>query len=388
MTVASVPGALEVGSISSLREFEPLKGEWDELVRAMPRPSPFLLHGWLERWWRSYGEGAVLELHVARRDGRLVAALPLYVRSHLGLSVASFLGGRQSALGDLLLAPGEPSALAPQLASRLWGTGIDYVDLYGLPCGSRLVDALPDSLDVIERVESPVLDLSEGWEAVYQAKTSSKKRNLHRRRRRQLSELGRLETVVARTPDELLPALEEAFRLHELRWEGRPDGSGFATPTGRTFQRDAMLALAELDVPRIVLLTLDGSAIAFHYFFALEGRMYVHRLGFDPAFARHSPGLVNTLDTIEAAAAEGLRRVEYLGGAERYKLELSDGLDPLCQAMGLARGPRARAVVAARMAAIRLRLRLKREPALRRLYVDGLAPIRRLRTRSRRPPRP
>ena len=30
--------------------------------------------------------------------------------------------------------------------------------------------------------------------------------------------------------------------------------------------------------------------------------MYVHRLAFDPAFARYSPGLVNTLDTIEAAA--------------------------------------------------------------------------------------
>jgi hypothetical protein len=48
MTVASVPGALEVGTISSLDEFELLKGELDEVVRAMPRPSPFLLHGWLE----------------------------------------------------------------------------------------------------------------------------------------------------------------------------------------------------------------------------------------------------------------------------------------------------------------------------------------------------
>ena len=36
--------------------------------------------------------------------------------------------------------------------------------------------------------------------------------------------------------------------------------------------------------------------------------MYVHRLGFDPAYARYSPGLVNTLDTIETAAAEGLER--------------------------------------------------------------------------------
>jgi CelD/BcsL family acetyltransferase involved in cellulose biosynthesis len=383
MTVATPPAALETGTISTLEEFEPLQGEWDELVRAMPRPSPFLLHAWLDHWWRCYGDDATLALHVVRRDGRLVAGLPLYVRSHLGLSVASFVGGGQSALADLLLAPGEAPEVATELAHRMASSGVDYVDLYGLPNGSRIAAALPHSLEVLERVESPVLDLSEGWDSVYRAKTSSKRRNLHRRRRKQLSELGRLETVVARAPDELLPALEEAFRLHDLRWEGRPDGSGFAIPTGRAFHRDAMLALAELDVPRIVLLMLDGQAIAFHYFFSFEGCMYVHRLAFDPAFARHSPGLVNTLDTLEAAAAEGLRRVEYLGGAERYKLELADELDPLCHAIGLARGPRARAVVSARLAAIRIRLRLKREPALRRLYVDGLAPIRRFRARSR-----
>jgi CelD/BcsL family acetyltransferase involved in cellulose biosynthesis len=144
-----------------------------------------------------------------------------------------------------------------------------------------------------------------------------------------------------------------------------------------------MLRLAELDIPRIVLLTLDGKAIAFHYYFALEGRMYVHRLGFDPALARYSPGLVNTLDTIETAAAEGLTRVEFLGGAERYKLELADDFDPLCHGLGLARGLRARALVTAELGAIELRLRLKQSPALRHLYVDGLAPLRRVAARSR-----
>ena len=218
---------------------------------------------------------------------------------------------------------------------------------------------------------------------VYASKTSSKKRNLHRRRRRQLGELGPLEVRVAREPEELLAALEDAFRLHRLRWEGRPDGSGFATPMGERFHRAAVLRLAELDIPRIVLLRLAGRAIAFHYYLAFEGRMYVHRLGFDPDFARYSPGLVNTLDTLEAAAAEGLTRVEFLGGAERYKLELADGFDPLCHGLGLARGVRARSLVAAELGVIRLRMRLKESPRFRRLYVDGLAPLRRLKAGSR-----
>ena len=125
-------------------------------------------------------------------------------------------------------------------------------------------------------------------------------------------------------------------------------------------------------------LRLDGRAIAFHYWFALEGCMYVHRLAFDPELARWSPGLVNTLDAIQSAADEGMTRVEYLGGGERYKLELSDGLSPLCHGFGLSSGVRGRAYAMAHLATIKGRLRLKRSPRLHRLYFEDLAPARRL----------
>jgi CelD/BcsL family acetyltransferase involved in cellulose biosynthesis len=387
MNTAAVEAALEYETVTRPDTFDALAAEWDGLVRASRRPSPFLLHAWLRTWWRHFGDGAELAVSIARRDGRLVAALPLLTRSHLGLRAARFLGGRQSALADLLLAPGENAGVGGAMAAGLAGQA-DFVDLYGLPTRSNVADAFGSSLTLIDRVEAPVLDLTPGWDAVYEAKTTSKKRNLHRRRRRQLSELGNLEIVVARDPDSLRPALEDAFRLHLLRWEGRPDGSGFATDVGRRFHREVLEPLAELDVPRIVLLKLDGRAIAFHYYLALEGCMYVHRLAFDPAFGRFSPGLVNTLDTIEAAAAEGLTRVEFLGGAERYKIELADRIEPLCHGLGLARNAPARAAVAARLATIRLRLRLKQSPRLQRFYLDGAAPIRRFVSRSRNALRP
>ena len=236
--------------------------------------------------------------------------------------------------------------------------------------------ATPKRLRLITRVEAPVLDLTDGWDAVYTAKTGSKKRNLHRRRRKQLAELGELTVELARSGPELETALEDAFRLHGLRWAGRPDGSRFATPVGKRFHRAAIQALAADDIPRIITLKLDGRPIAFHYYFLLGGRMYVHRLAFDPEFARFSPGLVNTLDALEAAAGEGAVLVEYLGGDERYKLELSDRLEPLSQGLGLARTPQGRGVTLARLGVIRGRRRLKRSPALRKLYFEGLAPAR------------
>ena len=50
-----------------------------------------------------------------------------------------------------------------------------------------------------------------------------------------------------------------------------------------------------------------------------------------PELARYSPGLVATLETIRLASDDGMRRVEFLGGGERYKLELADHLEPLSE---------------------------------------------------------
>jgi CelD/BcsL family acetyltransferase involved in cellulose biosynthesis len=378
VVASTAPAELTLGTISTETAFARLADGWDELVRSSARPSPFLLHAWLLEWWRHYGKGGELAVHVAYRDGGLAGALPLCVRKRHGLRVLSFVGG-DPAPADLLLAAGEDGEVAAALVACAASVGRDFADLCGLPAGCRLVAAVdPSAMTLIERSEAPVLDLRPGWDTVYRSKLSSKRRSHHRRRRRQLAALGRVEVEVARSPAELEPALESAFRLHELRWRGRPDGSGFASPLGRRFNHAAIQALAALDIPRIVTMKIDGRPVAFHYYLAFEGRMYVHRIGFDPAIGRFSPGVINTLDAIEAAASEGVSRVEFLGGAERYKVELADRLEPLYQGLGLAGSVRGRAAVAARVAGIRTRKRLKRSPALRRFYFDGLAPARRL----------
>jgi CelD/BcsL family acetyltransferase involved in cellulose biosynthesis len=377
----------ELATVETAEGLAALAAEWDALVLASPRPSPFLLHGWLTAWWRHYGHGSRLAIVTARREGRLVGALPLFVCRQGPLRVARFLGAHESALADLLLAAGEDDA-GGALLERARSEDFHLVDLFGLPAGSRLERLARGSrLEVFERVEAPVLLMPDGWEAAYAAKTSSKKRNLHRRRLRQLGEVGPVEWRVARTAEELAPALEDAFRLHELRWAGRPDGSTFGTSEGHRFHRDALAAIAPAGVPVIVTLLVGGRPIAFHYFFALAGTMYVHRLAFDPdpALARFSPGLVCTLETLRVASELGLERVEFLGGDERYKLELADHLEPLTQAIGLPRGPLAALVVHERVGVIRLRRRLKRSPLAQRLYVQGLAPLRRLRQRREEP---
>jgi CelD/BcsL family acetyltransferase involved in cellulose biosynthesis len=356
-------------TISRPEDFARLADPWDELVRSMPRPSPFLLHGWLTEWWRHYGGERTLAVHVARRGERLGGALPLCRTRRFGLRATEFLGGTKAPLADLLLSPEEDGATAAQLAGCITTGGVDYADLFGMPRDSRLAAAVaPGSLNLLERQEAPVLDLKVDWEAIYAEKLSSKARSARRRYRRRLETLGVVEFSVARTPDELAPALEDAFRLHALRWKGRRETSGFSKPVGRAFRRAALLRLSQQDIPRLVTLRLDRRAIAFALYLVYERTAYGLTMGFDPAFAPYRPGTETLLSSLEAAAEEGTKRVEFLGADAPYKRTFTDRLEPIHQGIGLASTLRGRAAVEALTRGIGLRRLLKRSQTARSLY--------------------
>jgi CelD/BcsL family acetyltransferase involved in cellulose biosynthesis len=380
VSVTTAPTGVTFETISTEGSFAALRGSWDDLVRAMPRPTFHLLHAWLLAWWRHYSDDGELAVQVAFRDDELVGALPLCVQRKRGLRILTFLGAEQVGLGDLLLAKDERPDVGTALADRAVSTKHDFADLHGLPSSSRFAAALGDSrLHLIVRAEAPVLELNgSDWETVYKTRLSSNQRALHRRRYRQLARLGKVETSIARTREEVAGPLEDAFELHALRWRGRPDRSNFGTEVGKEFLREATAALADLDIVRIVTLKIDGRPIAFVYYFALEGTMQCYRLAFDPEFQRFSPGVLNRFDALENAFAEGATRVEFFGGTERYKMELTDRLEPLHEGLGLAGSIAGSVVLAGRLNEVRLRRFLKRSPAIRRFYYEGLAPARRL----------
>ncbi len=378
------PPSLEIETVRDAAGFAGLAAGWDDLVAALPRPTPFMLHAWLEEWWRHLAGDARLAVIVARRGGRLVAALPLMITQRRGVRTAAFIGGDDSALADLLLAEGEPDETAQALIEELRRQPFDLLDVFGLPADSRLARAAGSDLAVHQRVEAPVMLMPDGFDAAYRAKRGSKRRAEHRRRMRRLQESAEAEFTIVRAIEELRPALEEGFRINAIRWEGRPDRSLFSTEAGHAFHRAVLPRLAELDMARILLLRSAGRVVAFQYWLAYRGSMISNRRAFDPSFSSFSPGILTMLQALEDASAEGLTRVEFLGGPEPYKLEFCDGFEPLYQGIGFTRGVRGRLAAQAALGMIRLRQRVRNSASLHKLYVDRLAPARRLARRIRR----
>jgi CelD/BcsL family acetyltransferase involved in cellulose biosynthesis len=378
----STGAGLEFRAIEALGEFESHAATWDALVASMPRPSPFMLSAWLEPWWTHYGRARSMRVEAAFLNGELVGGLPLELERRRGVTVGRFMGREHAALGDLLARDDVARDVVPGIVSRLGAVGADYLDLFGTAREGRLFGAIDRAGALVERVQAPVLDLRSGWEAVYTAKTSSRRRSLHRRRRRQLDELGKVELVLLLGEDELEASLTDLFRIHDLRWAGRPDRSEFTSHRGLPFNVDVMARFARAGLARVLLLKLDGRASAFQYYLVFARRMFFYRLAFDPSYSRWSPGLLTTLAALEAAAAEGVERVEFLGDDEQYKIDLADSSEPLFECIGFASTRRGRLEAVAARRVLAARLRLKDTTLARQVREQAVAV--RWRTRSTR----
>jgi CelD/BcsL family acetyltransferase involved in cellulose biosynthesis len=347
-------------------------GAWDALVAGAPRPSPYLLSTWVRAWLAEPSFMCEPCVVVAQRGGDLVGVAPFVVRRRGRARIASFVGAHESALGDILLAPVEPVATARNLLESVVASARpDAIDVFGLPAESRLAQAAGRRMTLVERVEAPVTEMPEGWEEAYTRHASSRRRSTDRRRERQLGELGSLDYSLATDGEAVLKDLPAAFELHRLRWEGRPDGSTFGTPGGQRFQRDVLPRLADEGHFAMLTLRIDGKPVAFMNWFVIGSCMYLYRNGYDEAVGRFGPGLITLRRAMAEASDRGARRMEYLGGAERYKRELADRLDPMYQGYGLARGPLGHAYVARARLSIALRRRLKRSERLHQLYRSG-----------------
>jgi CelD/BcsL family acetyltransferase involved in cellulose biosynthesis len=351
---------------------------WDRLVSAAARPSPYLLSTWVRSWLAEPSFEADPCIVVAERDGALVGAAPFILRRSGGARLASFVGAHESALGDILLAPDEGVATARSMLDGVIADGKpDAFDVFGLPSGSHLAEVTGQRMTMIQRVESPVTEMPDGWEAAYARHASARRRSNDRRRDRQLSEVGDVDYSFATDGETVLKDLPAAFELHRMRWEGRPDGSSFGTPGGQRFQLDVLPRLADEGHFSMLTVRIDGRPAAFQAWFAIGPCVYLYRNGYAEEVGRFGPGLIALRRAMAAASDAGATRMEYLGGNERYKQELSDRLDPLYQGYGLARGPVGHLYVAKARLSVAIRQRLKRSERLHQLYTSGALRVRR-----------
>ncbi len=169
---------------------------------------------------------------------------------------------------------------------------------------------------------SPVIDLADGW-AAYQAKlkvrSASFLRSVARKTRKLDREVGPVRLVTESTDRAALRALM-AWKSDQYRRTGRSDR--FAQPWIVGLIEDLFETRGDHFSGLFSVLYAGDTTVAAHLGVRC-GRVVAHWFpAYDTGFAQYSPGLIEHVRMVEAAASIGVELIDLGKGAKRYKEEL------------------------------------------------------------------
>jgi len=303
-----------------------LTPEWANLYERSPNAAPFQHPQWVLPWWRCFGSGKLLCFGLWD-GGRLAALAPFFCHPWEGRRQVTIVGnGVSDRLGVLAESDHDPSWVIEGLENtqREW----DVCDLQDLPEASPLCAKTPTGLCrwLHTQYTCSYIPLPESMEAYLQLLSHVRRRNT-RRSHAQLASCGELRCETAGSEPEFQAALEQLFALHKARWESEGQ-DGMLNADTIPFHRLAAGGMWRAGKARCFTLSVDGKTIAVIYGFLDKGRFWSYQSGFDPAWARFSPGCLILQYAISEAIREGASVFDFLRGEEAYKSEWGARFEP------------------------------------------------------------
>ncbi|QDT35690.1 GNAT family N-acetyltransferase [Stratiformator vulcanicus] len=187
----------------------------------------------------------------------------------------------------------------------------------------------PFSGDIETRDTSPYIDLSKGYEAYIEdrRKQSSEIKSLGRKERKLEREVGEIRFTYHDADDRVFDQL--------VRWKADQYAR---TDLTNIFDFDWTLDLllhildrSDAEFQGVLSSMYAGDRlVAMHYGMASGGVLHSWFPAYDCELSKYSPGLISLQLLAEAAAENGIQRIDLGRGDETYKLKFASGTIPVC----------------------------------------------------------
>lgn len=318
--------------VTDYEAFVRLEPEWNGAVARGKAPHPFLRHEWFRTWWDCFGTDRRLHVIVVRDGREILAIAPLMTEQvqMYGVPVRKIdlLHNDHTPRTDIIV--GESPHVAYDAIWKCLRDARDHWDVLQL---SRLPDDSPTRLAFASLARrdgyatgtwrgdaSPYLTLSGTWDS-YHASLPAKFRSNLRNRLSRLRAYGEPRLEILESVEAVSAAMEDALRLEASGWKDETHTSIESDPSVRRFYSLLAERAASTGWLRLMFLTVGGRRIATAYASCLDGRLFLVKTGYDPAYASCAPFKLLTYLAVQRAFAEGLQEIDFLGDAEPWKLE-------------------------------------------------------------------
>jgi CelD/BcsL family acetyltransferase involved in cellulose biosynthesis len=342
---------MTVQLITSWNELAALEQPWNALAAGNPMRS----WDWLATWWKHYGfdPNQPPNRDTPRHSDRVLHVFAVYAnasRSGIGrghtrelIGIAPWYLDRTVVKGNVLrwLGSGEvctdhrslicrsqchrqvASAVAEVLTTQCddW----DQLELSAVDADDAAIDKLTTELEdcgcIVSRHAADAcwsLDLPASWDDYLAAISKSHRKQL-RRLERDVLESDRVRWHSVSSHDELQHAWDILVDLHQRRRRSLGEPGCFASRSFHDFHREVVDRLLARRQLRLSFLELDGLTAAAEYHFTDDTTTFAYQGGVDPERLSEEPGRLSTIRCLQAAIAEGHRRVDFMRGDEPYK---------------------------------------------------------------------
>ncbi len=282
----------------------------------------FTLPAWLESWWGHFRGDSSLNLLSMKTGETITGVAPL----RLNGDTAAFIGDPDVCdFHDFILDPGAHEAFFTTLLNELANAGVRQLNLADVRPDSTVMTRLAPMAEASgwrastePSNVSVEMDLPAGFDA-YLDKLNSKQHHEVKRKLRRLEELGKINYRSIETKTEIEANLPLFFRFFT---QSRSDKANFLSSEMESFFHDLILAMAADNLARLGILELDGKPVSAALYFDYKGARYLYNSGYDPAYGEFSVGLLSKVYSIRDAIDRGLKRYDFLKGAEPYKYYL------------------------------------------------------------------
>jgi CelD/BcsL family acetyltransferase involved in cellulose biosynthesis len=310
---------VEHNSVETHHAVEPLAVEWEALA-ARTGATPFVHPGWMAAWYRAFVRGRPL-VAALRRDGALAAVAALETRWGTLRSATNWHTPEYDVVAD---SPEAARALADAvIALRPRRLELRFLDGGGLALSAFRAAAAGAGYRLLTRrlEESPYIPITGDWDAHAANLSGTMLKELARRWRQLEKEAGAASFTVETGEAGLDEALEAGFRLEASGWKGKGGTAIVSRPETREFYTEIARWAAERGFLRLAFLSAGERPIAFQFDLELDGVVYHLKPGYDESYARFRPGKLLIRQVVRSAFERGARRYEFLGDADRHKLE-------------------------------------------------------------------
>lgn len=328
---ASIIARMEMLLIDTLQAWEGLEKEWDTLLKKSIKPYPFLEYWYQRTWWDFLGGGewepaeSQLAIIVGYEAGELKGIAPLFLSKKVDNPLALRFIGQIEVTDylDFIAAPDDLEAFLSALLTYISNAELPSkrLDLANFQSDSPSLTVLQNlcaeqGIDYDSAVlqPAPSIFLPTTWEDYLQS-LSKKQRHEVRRKERNVERDYNTQLTFVEAGEDIDAAMRDFIEM----MRNEEEKAAFLTPLTEEFLIELGKQARANERLKLAYLILNGEKAAGYFNFISENRLWVYNTGWNPEYAKASPGWVLLVKMIQWAIENDLSEVDLMRGGEEYK---------------------------------------------------------------------